>query len=351
MRVLALTRYPRRGSTSRLRVLQYLPHLEAAGIEVEVAPLWPEAHLDDLYAGRRSPPRRILARYARRLLGLARARSYDAVWLESEAFPYLPALAERALAALEVPVVLDLDDAVFHKYDDHPRRAVRLALSRKIDSAMRRASLVVAGNEYIAARAWEAGARSVELLPTVVDLSRYPRRSAPDRAVPRVVWIGTSHNARYLELVAAPLAAPVRAGELEVRLVGAGEPALPFAYEARAWAEDTETAELQDCDIGIMPLPDTPFERGKCGYKLIQYMACELPVIASPVGVNREMVRDGVNGFLASSQDEWSRALGKLASDAALRLRLGQAGRALVEERYSLAVTGPRLVDLFRSIA
>jgi glycosyltransferase involved in cell wall biosynthesis len=104
-------------------------------------------------------------------------------------------------------------------------------------------------------------------------------------------------------------------------------------------------------DIGLMPLPDTPFNRGKCGYKLIQYMACGLPVIASPVGVNREIVEPGVNGFLAETEDEWRNALTTLAHDPELRRRMGEAGRLKVEKTFSLQVQGPRMAQILRSVA
>ena len=116
------------------------------------------------------------------------------------------------------------------------------------------------------------------------------------------------------------------------------------------WDEATEVDMLQQLDAGIMPLPDSPWERGKCGFKLIQYMACGLPVVASPVGVNREIVEQGVNGFFASTPEEWEQALRTLLLDTILRERMGQAGRKKVEERYSLQMTGPRLAALLKSV-
>ena len=119
----------------------------------------------------------------------------------------------------------------------------------------------------------------------------------------------------------------------------------------RDWDEATETGEIGKFDVGIMPLPDNPWERGKCGFKLIQYMACGKPVVASPVGVNREIVVDGVNGFLASSHDEWVRALERLKSDPELRRTMGANGRRMVEEKYCLQVTAPRLHRLLLEAA
>jgi hypothetical protein len=117
------------------------------------------------------------------------------------------------------------------------------------------------------------------------------------------------------------------------------------------WSEDSEVAMIQSMDIGIMPLTDSPWARGKCGYKLIQYMACGLPVVASPVGVNADIVEHGVNGFLATTEDEWRQALTTLLRDPDLRRRMGAAGRRKVETDYSLQVWGPRVAAIFHEIA
>jgi len=120
--------------------------------------------------------------------------------------------------------------------------------------------------------------------------------------------------------------------------------------EVKPWAEATEVEEIRQFDVGIMPLIDSPFERGKSGFKLIQYMACARPVIGSPVGVNREIITDGENGFWATSADEWIHALERLWGDQDLCRRQGEAGRRQVEERYSLQVTAPKLARLLRSV-
>ena len=121
--------------------------------------------------------------------------------------------------------------------------------------------------------------------------------------------------------------------------------------EIRRWTEQTETADIADFDIGIMPLAEGVWERGKCGYKLIQYMACARPVIASPVGVNRSIIDDGASGLLASTEAEWRSALERLRDDQPLRDRMGRAGRARVESEYSVTAVAPRLAELLRRAA
>ncbi len=349
MRILGLPRYERLGSPSRLRFYQYAPWLQEAGIHVDWLPLWSDAYLHRLYGPRSTSLPMVVRRYARRLRQLRWARApYDLIWLEAEVFPFLPAWAERYLASLGVPLVVDYDDAVFHKYDAHRRWPVRKLLSTKIDDVMGAASLVIVGNDYLRARAARSAPR-VALLPTVVDLERYaPRRAIDPHGPARVGWIGSSETVRYLRLVAPALAALIAAGDIEVDLIGGGEPSLGFPYRAIRWTEATEVSALQQLDIGIMPLPDTPWERGKCGYKLIQYMACALPVVASPVGVNREIVAHGNNGMLATDTEAWKSSLKALAADRPLRERWGARGRRDVEARYALQVAAPQLVALLK---
>jgi glycosyltransferase involved in cell wall biosynthesis len=134
-------------------------------------------------------------------------------------------------------------------------------------------------------------------------------------------------------------------------LIGSGNVIFPdVRVEILPWSEETEVALLQTCDVGIMPLPDEPWTRGKCGFKMIQYMACGLPVVASPVGVNKEIVEHGVNGFLAVTNDEWLTALSTLRDNPELRRKMGAAGRRKVEEKYCLQVTAPQYVKLLQSM-
>lgn len=353
LKLLILSRYERRGASSRLRMMQYVPALERAGFSVSVESLFDAAYLDDLYAGRRNGWA-ILGAYRRRLAGLRRIRDVDLVWLEKEALPWLPAGAELSMFSKKAPIVADYDDAVFHRYDQHPRRLVRGLLGEKIAGVMRRVDLVLAGNSYLGEYAAQAGARRVEVVPTVVDAETYraePRSCSGETVT--VGWIGTP--ATWRECV-QPFFSMLRhtIGEQGVRLllVGAGDaaPNSP-AIVSRDWSEVREVDDIRDMDIGIMPLPDTPWMQGKCGYKLIQYMACGLPVVASPVGVNTEIVEHGVNGFLADTEEEWRKALETLIGDPELRERMGRAGRRKVEAWYSLQVQGPRVARLLANVA
>lgn len=352
MRVLLLTRYGRLGASSRMRFLQFLPGLEQAGLECTVAPLVDDAQLQARYQKGGYQLLGMLQAYWRRVCTLMLRHSFDVVWIEKEALPWFPAWVERWLLR-GVFYILDYDDAIFHNYDQHSSAWIRWFLGRRIDRLMAGASFVIAGNAYLAKRAYEAGAARVEILPTVIDLDRYAVESTlPPAGEPlRIVWIGSPGTVHYLTMLREPLAVLSQKFAFKLRVIGGGAIDLPGVdVEFVQWTEATEMALIQACDIGVMPLLDSPWEQGKCGYKLIQYMACGLPVVASPVGMNKDIVRVGENGFLAGSNSEWVDTLDRLLSDADLRQQMGKAGRKRVEEDYCIQQIAPRLVALLRTV-
>jgi glycosyltransferase involved in cell wall biosynthesis len=357
MKILCLTRYDRRGASSRQRCFLYLEALGRAGITADICPFLGDAYLSARYAGRPINPAWLLRSYAARFRALSLLSGYSLVWIEKEALPWLPAWIEIALwRRARLPVVVDYDDAVFHAYDRHRNPLVRWFLGAKIDRIMGKADLVIVGNTYLGARARAAGARLVAELPTAVDLRRYAAAPQPAPAgaegILTIGWIGSPLTSRYLELLRPALSELCARIRLRLLLIGAAPDALRgFPVERVPWSAETEAAAIARCDVGVMPLPDEPWERGKCGYKLIQFMAGARPVVASPVGANRDIVIPGKTGFLAAGSAEWVNALGQLHDDPELRRRMGEAGRRRVEELYALQVTAPRFVDLIRRLA
>lgn len=353
MKVLILSRYERQGASSRMRTYQYIPWLEAAGINVTAAPLFSDAYVEGLQRNTRSPIEAVRA-YLSRIKVLLCNREFDVLWIEKEVFPWLPTFFEKTLIPSSVPYVLDYDDAVFHYYDQHRNPVVKALLEGKHPTLMRGAALVMAGNEYLAAFAQQAGARHVSVVPTVIDLARYPIPTSKrdvDLAPPCVGWIGQRTTASFLAPYAPLFERLSKGGQARFAAIGIDAQSLGLPMASIPWTEHTEVASISSFDIGIMPLLDGSFERGKCGYKLIQYMACGLPVVASPVGVNRQIVEHGVNGFLAETPEQWEYALQTLLGDAELRNRMGQAGRQKVEQQYCIQMTGPRLVTLLNGVS
>jgi glycosyltransferase involved in cell wall biosynthesis len=345
MKVLLLTRYGRVGASSRLRTFQYVPWLEAAGMSCTVQALFSDEMLRAKYQTGGYRLAAVLSAYGARLKVLFERHEFDLVWIEKEALPWLPAWVERLLLR-GASYVLDYDDAIFHNYDNHRSAFVRHVLGRRIDRLMKSARLVIGGNEYLASRARDAGAAWVETMPTVVDLERYTVPDPSSRADPRIVWVGSPSTVRYLEDLRRPLTDLASRCAYTLRVIG-GHVDLPgVSVECVPWTEATEVEAIAECDIGLMPLTDSPWEKGKCGYKLIQYMACGLPVVASPIGVNSTLVKEGENGYLAASPDEWVSALWRMINDVVNRRTMGAAGRRRVESEHCLQRTAPLLCDM-----
>lgn len=354
-KILLLSRYDRLGGSSRVRCLQFLPELTANGFDFDLRPFFDNDYLGALYSGRKISATSIAVFYWRRVAALLRRGDFDLIWIEKEALPWIPAWIEDALLG-GVPYVIDFDDAWFHRYDQQPSALLRAVLGKKIDLLMRRASIVVVGNDYLADRARKAGAARIIMLPSVIDLDRYPPASSLELVErppgkPAVVgWIGTPITAPYLELIEPAFRAVAAEMPVRLRIVGAKAPA-SFAgldTETVAWSEATEIEQILDMDIGLMPLANTVWERGKCAYKLLQVMAAGRPVIASPVGANCKVVRHGVNGLLADTAEEWAAALRSLIADRPLARRLGAAARQTVERHYSKRVALPILASTLK---
>jgi glycosyltransferase involved in cell wall biosynthesis len=349
MRILLLARYGRLGASSRLRSYQYIEGLRRRGLEVEVSPFFSDEYLRILYSGHTSR-REVIKAYAQRLRRVMQLSGFDLIWIEKEILPYWPAVFELILRLRSIPYVVDYDDAVFHRYEFHRSPAVRATLRRKIDRVMHYSSVVIVGNDYLRQRAAKAGARRIFEIPTVLDERRYAARDTKVHTRLVIGWIGTPKTVRYLLALRSVLYDLTT--ELQAKVVAVGvtdDDVHGTSIEACRWSEDTEVDSISGFDVGIMPLPDAPWERGKCGYKLLQYMACGLPVVASPVGVNAAIVQHGVNGFLATSHDEWTKYLSLLLGSSALRRQLGARGRSLFEKEFTLERQIPRLEAALRA--
>ena len=350
LKVLALPKYAELGSSSRLRMYQYLPHLRAQGVYIDVSAMLSNHYVQHIYK-QKFPILIVALSYLKRSLTLLTARKYDIVWLEKEAAPWMPFWMERLLLLHHPKVIVDYDDATFHQYDQHPSPIARLFYQHKIDKIMASAWHVVAGNTYIKARALQAKAKNIMTLPTVIDLERYATTATLVPDVITIGWIESPATAKFLHLLkdVMPLVSQTR--QVRFVAIGANEDQVKdLGMQSLPWSEENEVSDIQSFDIGIMPLPDAPFERGKCGYKLLQYMACGKPVIASAVGANNDIVVPGNNGFLANTTAEWTTALYQLIDDEQLRADLGANGRRMVEEQFALEPATHALLRLFRSL-
>ena len=317
--------------SSRYRILQYFPLLEAEGIACEARPFsesvkgWKEE--------------------------MAWVRSKDLLWLHRKRpSPFRLPLLRRSAKR----IVYDVDDAVM--YRDTLSLGKQLSRSRqaRFKDTVQAADWVVAGNRYLEAEARRHTER-VSVLPTALDLAGYSPRAWPGKASGPVVmgWIGDTGSVAYLDQQRPLFEAIGQAcPKLVFRVLSSRFPRYDhLRVEEVPWRREIEAETLRSFDIGVMPMPDDPWSKGKCALKLLQYMASGVPAVASPVGMNADVIRDGENGFSPGTVGGWISALQLLAGDPALRARIGAAGRATVEEGYTLSVTAPRLAGILRAVA
>lgn len=352
MKVLYLTKYSRNAGSSRLRSYQYFPYLETEGFQVEVSPLFNESYLKKLYAGK-STKKEAFKGYCNRFLKLFVVGKYDKVVIEKELFPYFPAFAERVFSLFGIRYFVDYDDAVFHNYDLSSNKIIRKFLSNKIDRVMKYSHCVVAGNTYLADRARKAGAKRIEIIPTVIDLERYPEKDNQENPSLQFVvgWIGTKTTFEKHLLPCRNWIKEIQQEDPDVHfhIVGITEDKdLGSNVKYIPWSEETEVSEIIKMDVGIMPLQDSHWEKGKCAYKLIQYAASGVPGIASDVGMNQEVTIPNETGYLADADEDWIQKILVLKNDDSERMRLGMNARKLVEEKYCIQVTARKWIQLLK---
>jgi glycosyltransferase involved in cell wall biosynthesis len=333
--VLLLSRYERIGPSSRVRHYNYLPSLKRAGIEVTIAPQLGEDYLRRMYAGHARSTLAMLKAYGRRLRQILAARQYDLVWIEKEALPWMPAALERIILGNR-PIIIDFDDAWYLRYSQHRNPIVRYFLGDKFDRLLSDAAMITTGSANLTKWAEAFATEHVVQIPSTVDTDKYSIRPLPEQPF-TIGWIGTPSNVRYLKMISEALRHIQQVHGARVRLIGAADPKLPgVEVQFIPWREDVEAEELANCHVGVAPLADGPWEQGKCGYKVIQYMAAGRPVVASPVGENKCIIVPGKTGFFANGTEEWISGLTRLAVDRERNQRMGFAARERAEQMYSL---------------
>lgn len=346
---------PDRSPSQRYRFEQFVPYWKEQGFEVEYAWMIDEQDDKHFYSpGRLVAKTRIfLKSFKRRQAHVRMARNFDILVLQREAFMTGSTRFERAFAATGIPLIYDFDDAIWQMDVSDGNRKLRwLKDPGKTGKIIALADHVIAGNDFLAAEARKYNA-NVEVIPTVVDTDRYvpvPQRSS----APVVIgWTGSHTSMAYLYQVLPVLHAVHRKWGDAVRFRVVSDrtfKAEGLPVENIPWNSATEPEDLASIDIGIMPLPDDEWSRGKCGFKGLQYMAMGKAVVLGRVGVNTTIVQEGVNGLLASTHEEWVEKLGHLIADADLRQRLGQAARRTVEDHYSVRAWRQRYIDLFTEL-
>jgi hypothetical protein len=278
----------------------------------------------------------------------------DLVWLHCDLFPYMPGMLERLVSLPKKPIIYDFDDAIFHNYNLSPKWYVRKLLGSKLHDTIGVAKMAFCGNDYLAKYAQSLCPRT-KIVPTVINTEIFhPLQNEQLKKYPlRIGWIGTPTTCnQYLYPKLTVLKELALKEGCEIYVMGASKDTrkLHPSIKVFEWSEEGEAPFIQSLDIGIMPLTNSPWARGKCGFKLIQYMACGLPVVASPVGVNCDIVENGENGFLAETDKDWYESIKILLNDKDLRLRMGSAGKKKIHNEFSLKTWGPKVSQMMHSV-
>ncbi|HEV7475278.1 MAG TPA: glycosyltransferase family 4 protein [Pyrinomonadaceae bacterium] len=338
----------------RYRLEQWEPLLRKRGVEITYAPFESEELHALLYKpgsiGRKLSL--VTEGMSRRYALMKSVRDYDVVYVFREAALLGPPFFERWIHRSGVPMVFDFDDAVFVSYRSPTNGYLSyLKFASKTKSICRMSAHVMAGNPYLADYARQVNA-NVTIVPTTIDTEKYTViESRSESEIPTIGWTGSFSTVQHLDTLRSALQKLARQTKFRLRVIGTPIYQLDgVEVEAMPWVAATELKDLGAIDIGIMPLPDDNWSKGKCGLKALQFMALGIPTVCSPVGVNKEIIHDGENGFIAGSEDEWIGKLGRVLHSAELRSQLGQAGRRTVEMKYSANVQAPRVFELLRSV-
>jgi glycosyltransferase involved in cell wall biosynthesis len=355
--ILFLVPYPlRQAPSQRFRVELYFPELDKAGVQWKVQSFFDRRAWNSLYQSSNYFKKigGVLRGYLRRwkiiLFGLSK---YQFVFIHREAAPLGPPLFEWLLAKIfRKKIIFDFDDAIWIPNTTASNRlAGWMKCFWKVKWICKWSYTVVGGNEYLCdfARRYNT---NVLCIPTSVDTENGHNRIKEHTVLAHEVvigWTGSHSTIKYLDKLVPVL------GELEKEIlcsflvISDKAPQFPLSkMQYCPWNEKTETEDLLKIDIGVMPLENDAWSEGKCGFKLIQYLALGIPAVASPVGVNKKIIQHGVNGFLCSTNEEWLQSLKSLAADGSLRTRLGADGRKMIEENYSLKKQFPQFIGLFQ---
>ena len=360
LRVLFLPLYPETMPSSRLRVYQYLPYLERFGIDAAVLPALREPWFSKFFYSSSKGVHFIqyVTEALQNLGRIVRSRSYDVVFIQKGILYTNLRGFDRLLTRAHSRILFDLDDSVYG------RNLVEFGwpLLRKLQDARQaekissRSNAVIAGNSYLKELALRYN-RNVFVTPTPVETNRFlPRKTKPKREGDEVVigWIGISSRVAYLGRLEKVFQELSRRYPIRFRLITRPRQE-PFVWrgvrvDVIPWSYESEVKDLAEFDIGVMPLDDDEWSRGKCSLKLLQYMAMGIPSVSSRVGSNVEIIEEGSDGFLASETEEWVEKLSRLIEDRSLGEKMGQAARRKVVEEYSLEKMAPRLAEVLKGV-
>ncbi len=353
-RILFIAPYPHAQAPSqRFRFEQYIPALKAQGHEVEVHPFlspkdWAPLYKEGSFARKGWS---MIRSFMKRWWLLTKIRRFDAVFIHREAAMIGPPVFEFIIAKiLKKKYIYDFDDAIWlPNYSQSNAKFHRLKAYGKVKKIIRWADKVVVGNSFLAEYAAQFN-ENVEIIPTTIDLENVHNQVTQHQEdLIRIGWTGSHTTMEYLPLLVPTLKKLEKVYPIKFRVISNLPPEIELdCLEFVKWNKETEIADLAAIHIGVMPLEDSVWAKGKCGFKGLQYMSLQIPSVMSAVGVNPEIVEDGTNGFLCETAEDWYRVLLQLIEDLDQRKKVGQAGYNTVKTRYSVAANTPKYLALFQ---
>jgi glycosyltransferase involved in cell wall biosynthesis len=356
MRVLAVV--PSLYDTSpgqRFRIEQWEPILNDLGVEITYSPFETDELQAVLHQGGNvtSKIKAVSRNMRRRSRELDSVGDFDLVYLFREAALLGPPWFERKIARSGVPMIFDFDDAIFFSYKSPSNGYLSyLKFPAKAGEICRLSTHIMAGNQFLADYAGKYN-ENVTIVPTTIDTDKYPYSDRPaDPETITIGWSGSFSTIQHLDTIRDAFQELAKTEKFRLRVIGASSYDLPGVdTEPLPWRSASEIDDLAPIDIGVMPLPDDNWSKGKCGLKALQYMALGIPTICSPVGVNSTIIKEGQNGYLADGKAEWIEKIKALIHSSELRRELGRAGRKTVEKEYSAKVIAPQVFEIFRNSA
>lgn len=357
-RIVYFTKYTDAGPTSRYRVYQYKSYLENNGFNVTIKPLFPTQYILDLYGKGKKNWLILLPRYVQRFFQILFLKNYDILYIEYELFPYAPILLEKIALLGKKNVVIDYDDATFHTYDKNSYKFIQTLLGNKIYQLVKKASVVITGSPYLT-KVLSAYNNNIVEIPTSINFNKYQQKSQPklnyEISSFKIGWLGsknTSVNVITLKNVFLQLQ---KKHPIQLLLIGFDKQLLTqlegVNYQYIQWNANTEIETIYSFDVGIMPLEeDIPFNHGKCGFKLIQYMACGIPTISTPLLANVKINRDN-NNLFARTDEDWIKAFEEVViNKEKYKNIVGSKNKEIVQAYYCVETNYRLYIDCFNKL-
>ena len=345
MKILFLVPYPTEGASNRVRVEQFIPYLRSHGVACAIRPFVSKRFFRILYQPHHYAEKIFwfIVCTMGRILDLIRAFRYDIVFIHREAYPIGGPIFESFLFYIGKLVIFDFDDAIFlPNTSEFNTYMERFKVPKKIARIIEMSRYVIAGNDHLKNYALKYNS-NVIVIPSSINTEKYCPAQKEDSDDVIIGWIGSNTTKSFLyDLEDAFVELSNRFNNLIIKIVGARFHSFKLKnIMNKEWSLEDEPKDLQSFDIGIMPMPDNEWTKGKCAYKALLYMACAKPVVASPVGTNKEVLDDGINGFFARDKKEWVEKLSILIEDKKLRQDMGSRGRDKVVSNFSIDQTAP----------